>query len=132
MLAVKDLRVQAIETLGVWLHISWFKDQAYYLFVNDISVDVQFTALLSWASYYTGSKDPLVLEKLYQILINEHYAIPLRKVALSWILNVSNCRDKMDNALAFNVTNITFPQTFYEQINWELITKIMKNMLLDL
>jgi len=126
MLSVKDLRVHAIETLGVWLHMSWFKDQAYYLFVNDINVDVQFSALLSWASYYTGSKNPLVLEKLYQILVNEDYAVVIRKLALSGILNVSNCRDKMNNTLAFNVTNITSPQTFYEQINWDLITNIMK------
>jgi len=126
MLEVKDLRVHAIETLGVWLHIPWFKNIPYYVFANDINVDVQFTALLSWTSYYTGSKSPLVLEKLYQILINEHYAIPIRKVALSGILNVSNYRYERHNTLASNLMNITSPQTFHEQINWDLITKIMK------
>ena len=82
--------------------------------------------MLSWTSYYTGSKNPLVLEKLYQILINEHYAIPIRKVALNGILNVSNCRYERHNALASNLMNITSPQTFHEQINLDLLIKIMK------
>lgn len=126
IMEIKDLRSLAIETLGFWLHLPWFKEQAYEIFVNDPDLEVKFSALLSWTSYYTGSKDPIVLEKLYMILINDNNPIPIRKVALTGILNVSDFNYKKSDPVMANLMNITSKKPFHEQIDWSIIIKIMK------
>lgn len=120
METVVDLREHAIETLGFWLKIPWFKEQAYEIFTNNPDVKVKFSALLSWVSYYINSKCPLVLEKLYKILINETQAVTIRKLALSGILNVSGSKANL-----INTTN-SKKLKFNEQINWKAIIKILK------
>ena len=126
IIVIKDLRSLAVETLGFWLHVPWFKQSAYEIFVNDPDLEVKFSALLSWVSYYTGTKDPIVLEKLYTILINDNNPIPIRKIALTGILNISDFNYKQSDPSMANLMNMISKKTFYEHINWEIITNIMK------
>ncbi len=75
---------------------------------------------------YTGTKDPMVLEKLYTILINDNNPIPIRKIALTGILNVSDFSYKQSDPSMANLMNMISKKIFYEHINWEIITNIMK------
>ena len=58
LLTLKQLRSFAIESLGFWLQVPSFKQHAYKIFLDDPELEVKYTALLAWASYYTASKDP--------------------------------------------------------------------------
>ena len=51
LIVIKDLRSLAVETLGFWLRVPWFKQPAYEIFVNDPDLEVKFSASLSWVSY---------------------------------------------------------------------------------
>lgn len=126
LLTLKQLRSFAIESLGFWLQVPSFKQHAYKIFLDDPELEVKFTALLAWASYYTASKDPAVLTKLYNILINDNYAFPIRKAALAGILNVSGVRYKTSELGILNLMHVESTKDFYHNINWNIVTNIMK------
>lgn len=126
IMGIKDLRSLAIESLELWLQMPCFKEQSYEIFLSNTDSEVKFSALLSWASYYRGTKDPVVLEKLYVILINEHQPVPIRSIAFTGILNVSGFGYKRDDLSMANLMNISSNTTFNEQINWSIIIKLLK------
>ena len=126
IMEIKELKSLAVESLGFWLQVPCFKEQAYKMFLEDPDPEIKYTALLSWASYYVGTKNPIVLKKLYMILINDKYPVPIRSIALTGILKVSTFKYKHDYLSMANLMNITSKEIFFEQVNWQVIMKIMK------
>ncbi len=88
------LRIQAIRTLGYdcgdGLNLPEFKDMAYEIWLNDPDNGVKEAAINEWVTYHVGSKDPIILKYLYNIVYSERYTIHARIVALLGIMEVAN------------------------------------------
>ena len=126
---IKSLRNNAIFTLGFfsYLHLPEFKDQAYEIFIKDSDQDTKFNALQVWISYYYKSKNPLVLEGLYKILINENYDRDIRIAALSGIFEVVGFFPRSEEKIYIaNLMNCKTPKEFNDRVDWKEVTKVLR------
>jgi len=119
-------RQGAVSNLGHWLNIPEFKDKSYEIFMNDKSSKVKFSALLSWGSYYMNTKNPLVLEELYKILINETYDSGIREVALGEIFDVVGVRPNFYDPYTSKLIKCQTPQEFNSKVDWKEVIGLLR------
>lgn len=121
-------RVEAIKSLG-WdtrLKLPTFKNKAYEIWKTDPEEEVREVALISWAGYYYETKDPEVLQELYDIAKSENFPVETRRSALVCLMDVANTQvDKSEQ------TRILFDESeshieFNAIVDWALINQIMK------
>ena len=89
-----SLRETAVRALGrSWgkgLNLPEFKDMAYEIWLNDPDNGVKEAAIDEWITYHVGSKDPIILKYLYNIVYSDQHTIHTRVVALLGIMEVAN------------------------------------------
>lgn len=121
-------RLEAIKSLG-WdtrLKLLTFKSKAYEIWKTDPEEEVREVALIAWAGYYYETKDPKVLQELYDIAKSENFSVETRRSALVCLMDVANTQvDKSEQ------TRILFDESeehseFNALVDWDLINQIMK------
>ena len=89
-----SFRETAIRALGFgWgkgLNLPEFRDIAYKMWLNDPNDRVKEAALDEWITYYAGSKEPVILKCLYNIIYSNQCTIHARVVALLGFIEVAH------------------------------------------
>ena len=119
-------RQLSVSNLGFWLRISEFKDMAYEIFINDQDDSVQFSALLSWTAYYANTRDSIVLEQLYKILINDNYDESIKSVSLDGIFEVIGIKPKFYDIGTSKFMRCQTPEEFNSKVDWQEVTYLLK------
>ena len=120
------LRQPAVANLGWWLKVPEFKDRSYEIFINDEDEHVQFSALESWTSYYINSKNPMVLEELYKILINDNYYESIKEAALSGIFDVIGVKSKFYDVFTSDLMRCNTPEEFNSKVEWKEVIDLLR------
>ena len=132
MLNCKDglLRGQAIITLSfdTRLQSPEAKDIAYKMWLEDDDEGVRESALMAWTAFYTNTKDPKILKKLYEIIKSKNHPVAHRFEALRNIYAVSQVKSESYNPYSRKFCN--YPKKTHEEfeqlVDWEEIKSILK------
>jgi len=123
------VRGTVVETLGAstGLSLPEFKEIAYKMWLQDEDADVREAALIAWASYYHGTKNPKVLKILYKILMDETYPVEHRRTAMQSIFLVSNEPSNFyDPFKSRNFYMLSSHAELNQKIDWNEIKAIIK------
>ena len=123
------VRETVVQTLGAstGLSLPEFKETAYKMWLEDEDANVRKAALIAWASYYGGTKNPAVLKILYKILVDESYPIDHRRTAMEDIFTVSGEPSNFYNPFkSRQFYMLSSHAELNEKIDWNEIKAIMK------
>jgi hypothetical protein len=91
-----EFRAEAVRTLG-WssrLRIKEFcLNQAYDIWEKDPDEEVKIAALAAWIYFYSETKNPEILCKLYNILLEQKFYPRIGAYALDGILDIADARE---------------------------------------
>ena len=119
-------RQLSVSNLGFWLRIPEFKDIAYEIFINDEDDSVKFSALQSWISYYVDTKNSLILEELYKVLINDNYEESIRYISLNGIFKVADIKPIFYDIGTSKFMKCQTPEEFNSKVDWQEVTSLLK------
>lgn len=121
-------REQAIRVLGYdngdGLNIPEIKELAYEFWLNDPDDNVRYAALDEWSRCYSFSKDPKVLQYLYNIFHSDKYSSDIRMKALLNFMIVAEDISNIEVDDIFDLGEIKDSKLFLEAMNNRFFNKI--------
>lgn len=121
-----EVRRAAVMVLSTYWERKDFVSISEEIWNNDSDDLVRVTALISWFSYYVGSYDKEVTNKLYYLLSSKDTDFDMRKEAMRgiYLVNGKKVPEKIIDDLDF----VYEEEEFHSHVNWDKIQEIIKEI----